>query len=384
MANVLSKLYEHLCGLTFPRWVSSTGPGPARCPVCGKAILNRRQVAPSSSQPKALKRRCPLPEGPTTGDDPSGSPEHSRKRPALMLPPGDSGLEFARSPSTPSCQLGSSLQISTLKTPAQLEEQKSPYDVPLPDPRGTEVKGLEDPDGELKILEAHKGEAQGRGPPSHGAMALGSWVTIRRDFTLSGHCPSPHQGIVPNVERDEKLLVSPVGIPSHGCDIPTSQSSIVDTLDNNELQNGSHSQESGEVVEGQKPTASPPPASQKSGEVAEDQKSTASPPPDSQESVEVVEDQKSTASPPPDSQESVEVVEDQKSTASPPPDSQESGEVVGGQKPTASPPTDSQKSGEVVEGHKPTASPPPDSQESAKGVVGKKPKELPPPDTRSP
>ncbi|KAM4881060.1 uncharacterized protein RHO17_021167 [Thomomys bottae] len=261
MANVLSKLCQELCGLTFPRWVASTGPGPARCLVCRKGGPDLGQAPPSAGQRRAPKRRCPLPEAtdPTPGEDPSASPEQAPKKPAPALPPGDSALEIPRSPGTLSCQLGVPPRIPKCKPLAQLGEPRTPCDVPLPDPRDAEVKGPEDPKG----------------------------------------------------------------TPSNGHDISSSQSSTMDRLGANQLQTCSHFQESGKVVEGKKPTALPPPDSQESAKGVVSEAPTASPPTspavpsltarrapkrkDSQESAKELGVKKPKAHPPPDFQESTKV-----------------------------------------------------------------------------
>ncbi|KAM4882601.1 uncharacterized protein RHO17_004932 [Thomomys bottae] len=231
MANVLSKLCQELCGLTFPRWVASAGPGPARCPVCRKGGPDLGQAPPSAGQRRAPKRRCPLPEAtdPTPGEDPSASPEQAPKKTAPALPPGDSALEIPRSPGTLSCQLGVPPPIPKCKPLAQLGEPRKPCDVPLPDPRDAEVKGPEDPKGTR----------------------------------------------------------------SNGHDISSSQSSTMDRLGANQLQTCSHFQESGKVVEGKKPTALPPPDSQESAKELGVKKPKVHPPPDFQESTRMVGGEKS-------------------------------------------------------------------------------------------
>ncbi|XP_042523253.1 nuclear pore-associated protein 1-like [Dipodomys spectabilis] len=95
---------------------------------------------------------------------------------------------------------------------------------------------------------------------------------------------------------------------SHGCDIPSSQSSTADKLGENEPPNGSRSQESGKVVEGKKPTTSPPPDSQESAKGVVD----------SQESAKGAVDVKPKARPPQDSLESVKGVAVETPTARPP------------------------------------------------------------------
>ncbi|XP_069874784.1 proline-rich protein 36-like [Dipodomys merriami] len=332
MANVLSKVYDELRGLTFSRWVRSSGPEPARCPVCRKVRPGPRPAPPPAGPPRAPKRRCPGPEASDTtpGQGPPASPERSPKRPAPPLPAGDSGLETPRSPSTPSGQLESTPRIATPRPRNHLVVPTMPWDVPLPDSSSDEFEGQE-------------------------------------------------------------------GTQSHGRDIPSSQSSTADNLGENQPPNCSRSQESGKVVEGKKPTASPPPDSQESAKGVDSENTKARPPPDSsQESAKEVVGEKPKTHPPDsqesakgvvsknpkdglpsDSQKSVKMVDSEK-----PPDSQESKKGVLGEKPKACPPPGYQESGKVVEGKNPTASPPPDSQESEKEVVGEKPKARPPPDSQ--
>ncbi|XP_069874525.1 nuclear pore-associated protein 1-like [Dipodomys merriami] len=297
MANVLSKVYDELRGLTFPRWVRSAGPEPAYCPICREARPGPRPAPPAAGPRRAPKRRCPEPEASDTtpGQGPPASPERSPKRPAPPLPAGDSGLETPRSPITPSGQLESTPRIATPRPRNHLVVPTMPWDVPLPDSSSDEFEGQE-------------------------------------------------------------------GTQSHGRDIPSSQSSTEDNLGENQPPNCSRSQESGKVVEGKKPIASPPPGSQESTKGVDSENTKARPPPDS-------------------SQESAkEVVGEEPKTH--PLDSQESAKGVVSKNPKGSLPSDSQKSMKMVNSVKPKACPPPDSQESVKGVVGVKPKACPTPDSK--
>ncbi|XP_042535714.1 nuclear pore-associated protein 1-like [Dipodomys spectabilis] len=292
MANVLSKLYDELPGLTFPRWGRSAGPEPARCPICRKVRTGPRPVPPPAGPPRAPKRRCPEPEASDTTpvQGPPASPERSPKRPAPPLPAGDSGLETPSSPSTPSGQLESTARIATPRPRNHLVVPRMPWDVPLPDSNSDEFEGQE-------------------------------------------------------------------GTQSHGRDIPSSQNTTADNLGENQPPNGSRSQESGKVVEGKKPTASPPPDSQQSAKGVDSEKPKARPPPDSQESAKGVVGKKLKAYPTQDSQASAKMVDSEKPRAHLP-DSQESAKGAVGVKPKARPPRDSLESVKGVAVETPTARPP--------------------------